>query len=94
MNYEEAKAYKATLEAINNAASDALKAFDSYGKSSMGMTPDHVKAMPEYQEAKKAFDVSFQRLRNFNGQFTKVFKKEIAAERKAKLAAKIIQSNA
>lgn len=94
MNYEEAKAYKATLEAINNAASDALKAFDSYGKSSMGMTPDHVKAMPEYQEAKKAFDVSFQRLRNFNGQFTKVFKKEIAAERKAKLAAKIIENNA
>lgn len=94
MNYEDAKAYKATLEAINNAASDALKAFDSFGKSAMGMTPDHVKAMPEWQEAKKAFDVSFQRLRNFNGQFTKVFKKEIAAERKAKLAAKIIQSNA
>ena len=90
MNYEEAKAYKANLEVINNAASDALKAFDSYGKSSFGLTPDHVKTMPEYHEAKKAFDISFQRLRNFNGQFVKVFKKEIAAERKAKLAAKII----
>lgn len=93
MNYEEAKAYKANLEVINNAASDALKAFDSYGKSSFGITPDHVKTMPEYHEAKKAFDVSFQRLRNFNGQFTKVFKKEIAAERKAKYV-KMIENNA
>lgn len=87
MNYQEAKAYKANLEAINDAASEALQAFDKLGKSSMGMTPEHVKAMPEYQAAKKAYDISFNNLRNFNGQFMKVFKKEVQADRKAKYAA-------
>lgn len=87
MNYEEAKVYKANLEAINDAASEALQAFDSLGKSSMGMTPDDVKVMSEYQAAKKAYDVSFNNLRNFNGQFMKVFKKEVQADRKAKYAA-------
>lgn len=87
MNYEEAKAYKQTLEALNNAASDALKEFDKYGKTEMGMTPDFVKAMPEFKAAKLAFDISFNNLRNFNGKFNKAFKKEIAQERKAKYAA-------
>lgn len=91
MNYQEAKVYKANLEAINDAASKALQAFDSLGKSEMGMTPDHVKAMPEYQATKKAYDISFNNLRNFNGQFMKVFmkvfKKEVQADRKAKYAA-------
>lgn len=84
MNYEEAKAYKLTLEALNNAANDALKGFDKYGKSDMGMTPDFVKAMPEFKAAKLAFDISLNNLRNFNGKFNKVFKKEIAEERKLK----------
>ena len=94
MNYEEAKAYKLSLEALNNAASNALKEFDKYGKSEIGMTPDFVKAMPEFKAAKLAFDISFNNLRNFNGKFNKAFKKEIAQERKAKLAAKIIENNA
>lgn len=84
MNYEQAKAYKLTLEALNNADSDALKEFDNYGKSDMGMTPDFVKAMPEFKAAKLAFDISFNNLRNFNGKFVKAFKKEIAQERKLK----------
>lgn len=84
MNYQEAKAYKANLEAINDAASKALQAFDSLGKSSMGMTPDHIKAIPEYQAAKKAYDISFNNLRNFNGQFMKVFKKEVKEEQRNK----------
>lgn len=92
MNYQEAKAYKTNLEAINDAASDALQAFDKLGKSSMGMTPDHVKAMPEYQAAKLAYAVSFNNLRNFNGQFMKVFKKEIQADRKAKYAEMVTKS--
>lgn len=84
MNYQEAKAYKSNLEAINDAASIALQEFDKLGKSSMGMTPDHVKAMPEYQAAKKAYDISFNNLRNFNGQFMKVFKKEVKEEQRNK----------
>lgn len=50
----------------------------------MGMTPDHVKAVPEWQQAKKDFDQAFAQLRNFNGWYVKTFKKEIAQERKEK----------
>ena len=48
-----AKQSKKALETALDVADKALKAFDSYGKSEMGMTPDHVKAMPEWQKAKK-----------------------------------------
>lgn len=46
------------------------------------MTPDHVKAMPEWQQAKKDFDLAFAQLRNFNGWYVKTFRKEIAQEKK------------
>ena len=84
MNFQEAKAYKIQLESLLDFADKRLKAFDSYGKSAMGMTPDHVKAMPEWKEAKVTFDIAFQNLRNFNAKYTKVFKKEIQEERKNK----------
>ena len=50
----------------------------------MGMAPDFVKAMPEWQKAKKEYDKAFAELRNFNGWYVKTFKKEISAERKEK----------
>lgn len=80
MNYLDAKTYKEALWTKNTKASEALNSFDQYGKTSMGLTPDHVKAMPEYQAAKKAYDVSFAELRAFNGWFTKTFKVEIKKE--------------
>jgi hypothetical protein len=80
MNYLDAVTYKQALYTKNNKASEALKEFDKYGKSSMGMTPDHVKSMPQWQAAKLAFDVSFAELRNFNGWFAKTFKAEIKKE--------------
>ncbi len=84
MNFQEAKAYKAQLESLLDFADKRLKSFDCYGKSSIGMTPDHVKAMPEWQEAKTAFETAFQNLRNFNAKYTKAFRKEIQEERKNK----------
>ena len=48
-----AKQSKKAMETALDVADKALKAFDSYGKSEMGLTPDHVKAMPEWQKAKK-----------------------------------------
>ena len=79
-----AKQDKTTLENALDAADKALKAFDKYGKSEMGMTPDFVKEMPEWQQSKKEFDKAFAELRNFNGWYVKTFKKEIAAGRKEK----------
>lgn len=80
MNYLDAKTYKQALYTKNDKASEALKEFDKYGKSSMGMTPEHVKARPEWQAAKHAYDVSFAELRAFNQWFVKTFKKEIKSE--------------
>ena len=76
MNFQEAKAYKTQLENLLDFADKRLKAFDSYGKTAMGLTPDHVRAMPEWQEAKMAFEIAFQNLRNFNAKYTKAFKKK------------------
>ncbi len=82
--YNLAKQAKIALESALDSAGKSLKAFDSYGKSAMGMTPDFVKAMPEWKQAKQNFDKAFAELRAFNGWFVKEFKKEIAAERKEK----------
>ena len=82
--FHAAKQSKAMLEYSLDAADKALKAFDKYGKSEMGMTPDFVKAMPEWQQSKKEYDKAFAELRNFNGWYVKTFKKEISAERKEK----------
>ena len=79
-----AKQSKTMLENALDAADKALKAFDKYGKSEMGMTPDFVREMPEWQQARKEYDKAFAELRNFNGWYVKTFKKEIAAERKEK----------
>jgi len=83
MTYEEAKAYGEELMERNKIDSDNLKFFDEiYGRSSMGLTPDHVKALPEWKEAKETFNRSFAELRSFNAWFTKTFKKEYMAERR------------
>lgn len=78
------KQSKAVLESALDDADKALKAFDSYGKTEMGLTPDFVKAMPEWQQAKNEFDKAFAELRTFNGWYMKTFKKEIAADHKNK----------
>jgi hypothetical protein len=81
MTYEEAKAHAKKLEEKNKVDVDKLKAFDKY-KDAMGVTPDHIRALPEWKIAKEAFARSFDELRNFNGWFVKTFKKEYAIERR------------
>lgn len=77
--YTEAKIIKSQLEAENSVWSKRLSVFP---KGPMGLTPDHIKFSPEYREVKENFDKSWKYMRDFNGWFTKKFKKEIAAERK------------
>lgn len=81
MNYEEAKIHKQTLENKNIDDSKMLNEFDKYGKTDLGLTPESVKVMPEFQQAKQEFEKSFNELRNFNSYFTKTFKKEYATDR-------------
>jgi hypothetical protein len=85
MSFEAAKAKQAELYQITDKASAALNEFAKYGSGPMGLTPDHVKAMPEWIKAKRDFDLAFAQLRAFNGWFNKMYKKEIKAERRAKI---------
>ena len=82
MNYETAREEKRRLEAISANASAVLKALSGGGP--MGMTPDSVKATPEWQAARKASDKAFNDLRAFNQHFIRMFRAEYAAERQAR----------
>ena len=82
MSYIIQKQVKQSLENDVKQAEKVLKEFDKYGKGDMGLTPDFVRAMPEYRKAKAEFDNAFQVLRKFNQQFVKQFKKETAKERR------------
>lgn len=88
MTYEEAKLHKENLETKNKMYSDKLKEFDKYGEGVMGMTPDHVRAMPEWKRAKAECEMSFAQLRHFNGWFVKTFKKEYAKDRRNRYSRK------
>jgi len=82
MNYHLAKIAKNQLELETKAAGDRLKSVAGVGTGPMGLTPDHVKASPEYQEAKTAFDQAFARQREFNEKFLRQFKVEVQQERR------------
>ena len=64
---------KATLEADVARTSDALQ---KYPRGDMGLTPDAVKATPEWKRDKDAFDAAMASLRKFNASFLKSWKKE------------------
>lgn len=69
----EALKHKEALEAAYKHASDTLQAFPRLGN---GLTPDSVRALPEWQEAKQKYNHAFENLRNFNAQFMKQYAKE------------------
>jgi len=93
LNYAEAKAVRDSLYADMRRKSVALHAFTTEHQgvvphgphtSCLGLTPDVIKRMPEYQEAKRASDEAFQLLRRFNAKFVPAFRTEIKAERAAR----------
>jgi len=61
------EAARAALEAEHKAAGAALRAIPGIGSGRMGLTPDHVKASPDYRAARAAYDRAFAALRRFNG---------------------------
>jgi hypothetical protein len=78
MTFEEAKLTKALME---NDVAETNAALALFPRSAMGLTPDDVKASPEFRAAKVAFEKSFGKLRAFNGVITKKFAKEMRQER-------------
>lgn len=81
ITYDEAKARADTLNAAVKAAGDVLRA---YPTGPMGLTPDDVRATPQWKANKLAYDRAFAALRTFNQSFTKTFARQIRAERKAR----------
>lgn len=80
-SYETAKVIRDARQASLDAASNEMKKFDHL-RLPNGLTPDAVKALPEYQCAKIASEFAFAGLREINGYINKHFKKERKAERK------------
>lgn len=79
-----AKQTAALLDAHYSAACKNLSAIPGISSGPMGLTPDNVKARPDYRIAKAAFDKAFAKMRAFNAVYVKQYKKELAAERKAR----------
>jgi len=77
MTYASAKAHQDKLTAACTEAGKALKA---YPRNAIGLTPDHVKASPEWRRARRAYDLAFAELRAFNAGFVKTYAKEYRAD--------------
>lgn len=60
------EAARHVLEAQRKAAAATLGSLPGIGSGPMGLTPDSVKASPEYQAAKAAHAHAFDALRRFN----------------------------
>lgn len=81
-NYTAAKAVQTHLENELRDASNILKSIVGHSSGSCGLTPDSVKATPEWQIAKQRVNNAFQVMRNFNTKFASTFAKEIKADRR------------
>lgn len=88
--FEQAQARADELWTESDAASRALNDFTTqYPSGPMNLTPDYVRAMPEYQELRRTSQIAVEKLQTFNAVFTKKFKKEIRAHIAAKREAKM-----
>lgn len=80
---------KAAQEAASARVKAASATMDKYPKSSMGLTPDAVKASPQWRADKAEMDAAMLELQRANSVVAKSFAKESAAERDARRAAKL-----
>lgn len=95
MNFEQAKKYAQRFDNEHKQATVKLKetgerlarelGIDSRGP--MGLTPDAIKFNPEYQKAWKHERQAFSAMREFNTQYTRVFRRELREDRNAKCKA-------
>lgn len=66
------------LESAVNEASAALRAVAGVSSGPLSLTPDSVKARPDYIAARRAYDAAFKVLRDHNGALTKEQKRALA----------------
>jgi len=80
MTYQEAVKQRDQLSLACNTAAEKLEAFPF--DPITGLTPDVVRATPEWITAKNGYSVAFNALREFNATFVKKYKKELREERR------------
>lgn len=84
--FEAATAQRDEIDAAVRAASAELRDLtDKLAGDAprvMGLTPDHVKADPRWQQAKARYETLFKALQQFNTAYVKRFKHEIAGQRR------------
>jgi hypothetical protein len=67
--------YQLELSVLTTDVKNASKAINGFAKESNGLTPDHIRALPEFQEAKSKFNIAFAKMRSFNGTISAKFKR-------------------
>ncbi len=74
--------YKLVRNDIMRDMAAANAALQEFPRSAIGLTPDSVKALPEFQAAKIAYGAAFERLRQWNATHLKRFSRELRNERR------------
>jgi len=80
MTYE---IYMASIKSLEIASDELSNRLRSYPKGPMGLTPDSVKRTKDYQETKRAFNVTMQGIRKLNSMAPKGFFLKWRDERRA-----------
>jgi len=73
-DFKSALTHKQILESNVTATSTALQSFKASG--AMGLTPDAVKFSEAFKQAKENYNQAAKTLKDFNGPFLKIYKKE------------------
>jgi len=84
-SFEEASAERDRLEQEVSTTGSVMATFP---QGAMGLIPDHVKATLAWREANARFRRAFKALQDFNIVFTRVFAKELRAQRDARRGGK------
>lgn len=81
--------YQTYINAIESAekcckiASDKMKDLQGSEQGAMGLTPDRVKALPSFRQAKREFETFFNSMRVINSAAPKAYLKRRRDERRA-----------
>ena len=77
--------YKKERDSLHVWMDQISKEMDVYPRNEMGLVIEEIRMTDAYKEKKALYQVVFNKLRNLNGKYVKVYKKELAAERAEKI---------
>lgn len=73
---------------LNRTVNETSAKLQEFPRGPLGLTPDDVKASPEWKSAHSSFNTAFQALRKFNRSYATLFADELRHERNAQRAAR------